>query len=118
MGRHNEPHRAVKEIIVLNDAGKIAQKYCVDDVGHLVRTAIPTGLPFINPSPRRPPLERQFTEAQAPPIPMIRRAYAPIRTLQTPDETDPFYAPRFQNYTVYDSRAGARTDFELWEPKE
>jgi hypothetical protein len=57
-------------------------------------------------------------ETHAPPIPIIHRVYAPIRTLQTPDESDPFYAPRFQNSTVYDSRAGAKTDFEPWEPKE
>jgi hypothetical protein len=118
MGRHHEAHRAVKEIIVLNDAGEIDQKYHIDNVGHLVASGFQAGVAFACPSPGRPPVDRQFTETHAPPIPMIHRTYPPIRTLQTPDENDPFYAPRFQTSIVYDSRDGAKTDFEPWEPNQ
>jgi ribosomal protein S16 len=118
MGRYGEAHRAVKEIIVLNDSREIAQKYHIDDMGHLVPSAVPKMHPFGNPAPGRPHVERLFAEAHAPPVPMIHRAYAPIRTLQAPDDADPFYAPRFYKITVYDSRSGAESDFEPWFPGE
>jgi hypothetical protein len=111
-GRRTDTHRAVAAIFVVNDAGDITQKYRVDDAGHLV-PPMANGMSFGSPTLAR---ARQHPELHPPPVPMIPRVFAPIRTLQTPEEGDPFYAPRFFSRTIYDSRAGIESDFEIWEP--
>jgi hypothetical protein len=112
MGRHVDGHRALKEILVMDDQDNVTQRYEIDSAGRLITPPGMAGASaFAVSAPRA---DRFRGEVHAPPVPMIHGVYPPIRTLQTPDESDPFYGPTFSSATVFSSRADFESDFRPW----